>query len=233
MSTKGDVELAKVEEQLAKYLDRMYEIVQVKHPKTDGLTPKEVFAELQKVIDAQLQLEISDETNKQLNDFVKLSYEEQDKCTLTMLTGVPLVDIIINIDWFTAHFEDRNKVLRIVKDLFNNCSAMKQLLAKHGDLIMTVLMSKYDKQCHLFLNKAGAARKGAASAGGGSESHVRQLSTDAVSAAQPAQDPNSRDEFLAVIIGQMIRLYAKSKSLSRVFQDFELLERMASLCKHE
>lgn len=62
-----------------------------------------------------------------------------------MITGVPLLDIIINIDWFTAHFEDRNKMMRIVKDLFNNCSSMKQLLAKHGQLIMTVLMSKYDK----------------------------------------------------------------------------------------
>ena len=64
---------------------------------------------------------------------------------MTILTGVPLVDMIINIDWFTAHFEDRNKVLRIIKDLFNNCAPMKQLLAKHGDLIMIVLMNKYDK----------------------------------------------------------------------------------------
>lgn len=65
--------------------------------------------------------------------------------TLNVITGVPLVDIIINIDWFTAHFEDRNKLIRIFKNLFNNCASMKQLLAKHDKLIMTVLMSKYDK----------------------------------------------------------------------------------------
>lgn len=36
-------------------------------------------------------------------------------------TGVPLVDLMINIDWFTANAEHRNKVLRIMKELFNHC----------------------------------------------------------------------------------------------------------------
>ena len=61
------------------------------------------------------------------------------------LTGIPIVDIMINIDWFTAHFDDRRKVLRILKDLFNNCNSFKKLLLKHSELILTILLSKYDK----------------------------------------------------------------------------------------
>lgn len=55
---------------------------------------------------------------------------------LHILTNIPLVDILINIDWFTAHFEDRNKILRIIKELFNHCTTMKKLLLKHGTLIL-------------------------------------------------------------------------------------------------
>ena len=55
---------------------------------------------------------------------------------LHILTNIPLVDILINIDWFTAHFEDRNKILRIIKELFNHCTTMKKLLLKHGNLIL-------------------------------------------------------------------------------------------------
>jgi hypothetical protein len=69
-------------------------------------------------------------------------------------TNVPIVDIVINIDLFTAHFEDRRKVLRIIKELFNHCTSMKKLLLKHGKVILPALLYKYDKQCHLYLNKA-------------------------------------------------------------------------------
>ena len=65
-----------------------------------------------------------------------------------------MVDCILNIDLFTAHFEDRNKVLRIVKELFNHCTTMKKLLQKHNKLILGVLMYKYDKKCHLYVNAA-------------------------------------------------------------------------------
>jgi len=70
------------------------------------------------------------------------------------MTDIPLVDMILNIDFFTAHFEDRNKILRIVKELFNHCTTMKKLLLKHGKLILNVLMLKYDQQCHLHVNVA-------------------------------------------------------------------------------
>ena len=56
----------------------MYDIVQCKHPKTHGMTPTEVFHGIQKVIDAQLSLEVSGDSRKQLADFIKLSQEQQD-----------------------------------------------------------------------------------------------------------------------------------------------------------
>ena len=65
-------------------------------------------------------------------------------------TNIPLVDIVINIDLFTAHFEDRRKVLLIIKELFNHCTSMKKLLLKHGKTILPALMFKYDKKCHLY-----------------------------------------------------------------------------------
>ena len=61
------------------------------------------------------------------------------------MTGIPIVDIMINIDWFTAHFDDRKKVLRILKEIFNHCKDFKRLLLKHQELILSVLLSKYDK----------------------------------------------------------------------------------------
>jgi len=43
----------------------------------------------------------------------------------------------------------------------------------------------------------------------------------------------NRDEFLAIIVGQLIRLYAKSKSMSVGFCDFALLNRLVQLMSHE
>lgn len=43
----------------------------------------------------------------------------------------------------------------------------------------------------------------------------------------------NRDEFLAVIIGQLIRLYAKSKSMSGAFNNFQILKRLVDLMQHE
>jgi len=40
---------------------------------------------------------------------------------------------------------------------------MKKLLLKHGKMVLPILLTKYDKQCHLYVNKAnldkGAAGK--------------------------------------------------------------------------
>jgi hypothetical protein len=59
-------------------------------------------------------------------DSVKDQITDNEAGWLT--THIPLVDIIVNIDLFTAHFEDRNKMLRIIKELFNHCTTMKRLL---------------------------------------------------------------------------------------------------------
>ena len=93
-------------------------------------------------------------------------------------TGIPLIDIMLNIDLFTAHFEDRNKVLCIIKELFNHCTNMKRLLQKNSKLILTNLMDKYDKKCHLYVNAVS-----------------KEKSSKDVSIAE------NRDEFLAVNIG--------------------------------
>jgi hypothetical protein len=74
-------------------------------------------------------------------------------------TKIPLVDMVLNIDLFTAHFEDRSKVLRIIKELFNHCTTMKKLFLRHAKLIVPVLMFKYDKQCHLYVNIANQKGK--------------------------------------------------------------------------
>ena len=93
---------------------------------------------------------------------------------------MPLVDIIINIDLFTSHFEDRNKVLRIIKELFNHCTDMKRLLQKHNKLIISNLISKYDKKCHLYTN---------------AQNKENQIE------GKKDEISENRDEFLAVIIG--------------------------------
>jgi len=115
---------------------------------------------------------------------------------------------VVNIDFFTAHFEDRNKILRIVKELFNHCTTMKKLLLKHGKVILGILLEKYDKKCHLHENKAveKPSDPDAPSYGHISKSG-RAMSMD-------VSIQESREEFLAVIIGQLVRLYAKSKSMS-------------------
>lgn len=56
-------------------------------------------------------------------------------------------------------------------------------------------MDKYDRRCHLYINKSSL--KG---------SMKNQVADNL--------QKEDRDEFLAVNIGQLIRLYAKSKSMS-------------------
>ena len=75
----------------------------------------------------------------------ELNVSNLSKKAQYMNTRIPIVDIIINIDLFTSHFEDRNKVLRIIKELYNHCTSMKKLMSKHSELILKVLLRKYDK----------------------------------------------------------------------------------------
>jgi hypothetical protein len=143
------------------------------------LTEDGIFKELDKVISCQEKLDASTDTDPGPSEVV------------TLASNVPLVDIIINIDLFTSHFEDRNKVLRIIKELFNHCTTMKRLFKKHSKLILTILMRKYDKKCHLYQNALSTAGKEvskAASAKGDNRDTNASIS-------------ENRDEFLAIIVG--------------------------------
>lgn len=117
-----------------------------------------------------------------------------------------MIDIVINIDWFTAHFEDRNKVVRIVKELFTHSTSMKTLLKKHGKIVLTILLNKYDQQCHLYQNKALNKKEH------DSSFHKSTKTTNGNEIGE-----HGRDEFLAIIIGQLIRLYAKSRNMCSCF----------------
>ena len=149
-----------------------------------------IFSEIDKVIACQLGME-------------SISNQRPETMIGTVFTKVPLVDIIVNIDLFTASFEDKNKVLTIMKELYNHCNSMKRLLMKHDRLVLCNLMDKYDKKC------------------------VQQCK------AVPDAQVENRDEFLAVVIGQLLRLFCKSKSLSQGYTHFDLLEKLIALMQHE
>lgn len=61
-----------------------------------------------------------------------------------MSSGVPIVDIIVNIDMFTAKYEDSSKMTKIMVQMFKNSREMRKLLHMHGELILTVLVKKYE-----------------------------------------------------------------------------------------
>lgn len=124
------------------------------------------------------------------------------------MTGMPLLDIILNIHCFTAHFDDRLKLIMIIKDLFKNCNSFKKLLFEHSNLILSVLLGKYDKKCHIFVNYALQNKNG------------KNVDDEKL---------ENRDEFLAGIIGELIRLFAKSTTLSANFCNFQYLEHLAIL----
>lgn len=127
MIAEGDSSLLEPEAKLHKYLDRMYDIVQCRHNKYKALSEEDIFKELNKVVQCQVGMKENVETielEKAIAN-AKGPFLHDD---MHVLTGIPIVDIILNVDWFTAHFDDRKKVLRILKDLFNHCNSFKKLL---------------------------------------------------------------------------------------------------------
>lgn len=138
LNQQGDEKLTQYENRLEKYLQRMFEVVQLKQKKYASMSEDAIFKELDKVIACQLSMEISSEIDLD-------AYVSSSGVSSGLTTNIPLVDIIVNIDLFTASFEDRNMVMRIIKELFNHCTTMKKLLLKHGKLILAILMRKYDK----------------------------------------------------------------------------------------
>ena len=138
LNQQGDENLIVYENRLEKYLVRMFEVVQLKQKKYAAMSEDAIFKELDKVIACQLSMEISADIDLD-------AYVSSSGVSSGLTTNIPLVDIIVNIDLFTATFEDRTMVLRIIKELYNHCTTMKKLLLKHGRLILAILMRKYDK----------------------------------------------------------------------------------------
>jgi len=96
----------------------MNEVVQLKAKKYSNKSDEDIFTEIDKVLACQLHLE-------------EPSFRKDQEMKGTVITSTPIVDIILNVDLFTVQFEDRNKVLTIVKTLFNHCTNMKRLLLSH------------------------------------------------------------------------------------------------------
>lgn len=138
LNQQGDEKLTQYENRLEKYLVRMFEVVQLKQKKYAAMSEDAIFKELDKVISCQLSMEISPDVDLD-------AYVSSSGVSSGLTTKIPIVDIVVNIDLFTATFEDRNMVLRIIKELYNHCTTMKKLLLKHGKLILAILMRKYDK----------------------------------------------------------------------------------------
>ena len=92
----------------------MYEIVQCKNKKYLNMSEECIFKELDKVVACQMHLDVETDAVDSMKAFENRPDKEQSG-QIHILTGVPMIDIVINIDWFTAHFEDRNKVLTIVQ----------------------------------------------------------------------------------------------------------------------
>ena len=117
----------------------MYLIVQGKHAKYKGLTEDAIFQELDKIILCQAKLDAP--------AGIVQRGEADDEVIVPAhpITGIPLVDIIANIDCFVTTHDDRDKIIRIVKELFNHCTSMKSLLKAHHKLILNNLVQKYDK----------------------------------------------------------------------------------------
>jgi hypothetical protein len=52
--------------------------------------------------------------------------------------------MVVNIEMFTASFEDIQKISSVLKVLFQKSKPMRKLFHKHGELILTVLIEKYE-----------------------------------------------------------------------------------------
>jgi hypothetical protein len=60
--------------------------------------------------------------------------------TVNLSSGVPLVDMVVNIDMFTASFDDMHKITAVIKEIFQKSKPMRKLFNKHGEFILTVLI---------------------------------------------------------------------------------------------
>jgi len=89
---------------------------------------------------------------------------------------------------------------------------MKELMQKHGVLVLYVLLYKYDKQSQPIRN----------------QEQKSPTKRDLLNASY-GEDDDDASESLATFVGPLVRLYAKSKQLSECLCKVSVLERIVEL----
>lgn len=89
---------------------------------------------------------------------------------------------------------------------------MKELMQKHGVLVLYVLLYKYDKQSQPIRN----------------QEQKSPTKRDLLNASY-GEDDDDASESLATFVGPLVRLYAKSKQLSECLSKVSVLERIVEL----
>lgn len=92
-------------------------------------------------------------------------------------------------------------------------------MLKHSKLIISRLLKKYDNICVVTLPPGTFAGP---EIQGSSPGPQKLSQKDRVFSGNLAQ----KDEFIADNIGSLMRIYTKSKLLSQVFEDFDVLEKI-------
>ena len=130
-----DQDFEKYHIKLTKYLVRIHRVICFKINKFGKGIPHDIYKPLNVLIECQLLLNV--DTNAYLG-------QAAGSETVNLSSGVPLVDMVVNIDMFTASFDDTHKITAVIKEMFQNSKPMRKLFHKHGELILTVLIEKYE-----------------------------------------------------------------------------------------
>ena len=91
---------------LDKYLVRIYRVLMFKTNKYGAEIPHNIFKPLTVFVDCQLLLETQTNAYSGYNESINLS------------SGVPLVDLVVNIDMFNSELNHSYKIMHIIKELF-------------------------------------------------------------------------------------------------------------------
>ena len=91
------------------YSQKIQKVICFKINKYGKEIPHDIYKPLNVLIECQLLL------NVDTNAYLGLASATQ---TVNLSSGVPLVDLAVNIDMFTAEFDDSNKITSILKNVF-------------------------------------------------------------------------------------------------------------------
>jgi hypothetical protein len=127
-----DQDFDKYHIKLTKYLIRIHRVICFKINKFGKEIPHDIYIPLNVLIECQLLLNV--DTNAYLGQGGAAAE------TVNLSSGVPLVDMVVNIDMFTASFDDMHKITAVIKEIFQKSKPMRKLFHKHGEFILTVLI---------------------------------------------------------------------------------------------